>query len=117
MLEPITIVGSAHARKGDFASAIADFTKVIQLESNNVKAYYSRGLFCWVKDEVDRAIADFTKVIALDPDSADAYYYRGIAWLCLGEQEKARADLTAARNMGVELPSRGRRHVALTSPQ
>jgi tetratricopeptide (TPR) repeat protein len=55
--------GRAYQRKGQYDSAIADFTQFIQLgqlgpEAENV--FYSRGLTYYAKGDYDRAIADYS---------------------------------------------------------
>jgi tetratricopeptide (TPR) repeat protein len=71
--------GNAMYAKGDFDGAIADYTKAIELNPNNVDAYNNRGATKTTKDDLDRAIADYSKCIQLKPDDAKAYYNRGLA--------------------------------------
>ena len=59
--------GVASRNKVDFDSAIAEFTKAIQLDPKFARAYFARGLVYQDKGDTDRAIADFTRVIELDP--------------------------------------------------
>ena len=69
-----------HRAIGDHAAAIADFTKVIEVGSEDLqRPYYERGMSQVENGNYDAAIADFTKVIELDNYSAEAYYRRGLA--------------------------------------
>ena len=95
--------GLAWAQKRDFDKAIADFTKVIEIDPRDDIAYYNRG-FIWVqKKDYVMAIADFTKVIEIDPNLAIAYYSRGLAWKEKGNNEKADADYKKAIELDPEL--------------
>jgi tetratricopeptide (TPR) repeat protein len=57
-------------------AAIADFTRVIELQPTNSKAYDQRGLA--KEDCVADFQADFEKAIVLDPKNASAYLHRGL---------------------------------------
>ena len=51
---------ASHTRiKGDFDSAIAEYTEAIRLRPNLAWAYYNRGLAYEGKGELDRAKLDF----------------------------------------------------------
>ena len=54
--------------------------RAIELDPNDAKVYYNRGITYGKKGEFDRAIEDFTKAIDLNPNYADAYYNRGVAY-------------------------------------
>ncbi len=88
--------GNAKSDLGDYTGAIADYTKVIQLEPNDVVAYYNRGV---VKDKLGQhfaAIADYDTAIRLKPDYAGAYNNRGIVKDILGQYTAAIADYDTA---------------------
>ena len=99
--------------KEEYESAIADYTKAIELNPNYAIAYNNRGRAYGVKSEVDssasaklaviRAIKDYNPAIGLNPKLAPAYYNRGAAWLRLREWERAKSDLTVARDMGINI--------------
>src|SRR5262245_49416237 len=67
--------GNAYRNKGDFDRAIADYTKVIDLDIPAwvPVAYYFRGFSYRKKGDFDRAIADLNKAIELEPKSARNY--------------------------------------------
>ena len=72
--------------------AIADFTKVIQLDPQDVGAYNTRGIIYGTQEKLDLAFTDFTKAIQLNPQFADAYNDRGNAYGNLGNDSLAMAD-------------------------
>jgi tetratricopeptide (TPR) repeat protein len=87
---------------GDINSAISDFDRAIELDSENAFAYYKRAGVYLKKDDCDQAIADFDSAIEIDPEYALAYLFRGI---CLGEigwKELAIADLEKAIELGLK---------------
>lgn len=53
--------GNAKYRRGDLDGALADFTKAIDLKSNDADAYYSRALAKRPKGDHEGALADFRK--------------------------------------------------------
>jgi tetratricopeptide (TPR) repeat protein len=55
--------GNAHYQKGEYDLAIADYTKAIELNPNNVGVYYNRGLAYAGKGDLDRAITDYTRCL------------------------------------------------------
>jgi len=66
--------------RGNLAATIADFTKIIEVDSEDLpKRYYERGMAQLDNRNYDAAIADFTKAIELDNYYAEAYYNRGLA--------------------------------------
>src|SRR2546428_12695457 len=60
----------------NYDGAIADFTRVIELDPKFDLAYYNRGLARQAKGDLDGAIADSTPAIELDPKVALAYTNR-----------------------------------------
>ena len=83
-------------KNGDNYGAIVDFSKVIELNPNDVVAYKLRGISKKdLKDDYG-AIADYTKAIELEPNDADAYYYRGFSYNNVNRFNSAIADFTKA---------------------
>ena len=88
--------GNAFSNKGDFDSAIADYTQVIRLAPNIDVVYYNRGNAYNNKDDYDRAIADYDQAIRLNPNYADAYNNRGYAYHCKENYDRAIANYDQA---------------------
>jgi lipoprotein NlpI len=63
----------AYGEKGDFESAIGDFTKTIELKPDYPEAYYYRGISYANKDEVGPAMDDFQMATKLKPDFIAAH--------------------------------------------
>ncbi len=49
-----------------YQEAIADFTKVLELDSGNANAYFNRASTFDSQGEVAQAIADYTRALELD---------------------------------------------------
>ncbi len=82
---------------GKKKEAIVEFTKAIEIDPENVRAYLNRAMCYNETGQPKRAVADFSKAIELAP--ADAYPYDQRAFLyrtALNEPEKAAADTAAA---------------------
>jgi Tfp pilus assembly protein PilF len=61
--------GIARFQKGDFDGAIADFTKVIEMNGKDQEfCYYFRGMTYYRKGNSNQAIDDLSKAIAIKPD-------------------------------------------------
>jgi tetratricopeptide (TPR) repeat protein len=87
-----------YCSRGEFESAVQDYSEVIRLASRNERAtaYYERGSVCLSAGWYDRAIADFSEAIRRAPDFARAYRDRGVAHIEKGETQTGLADLTRA---------------------
>ncbi|GHV25305.1 hypothetical protein AGMMS4952_02740 [Spirochaetia bacterium] len=88
--------GNEYWIKGEYDSAIADFTQAISIIPNYALAYGNRGVAYGKKGEYDLAIADFTQAISIVPNYAMAHGNRGIAYWKKGDINRAIADFTRA---------------------
>lgn len=92
--------GITFGKKGEYDQAIADFTKALELEPNNIFAHRNRGLACLYKYDHDKAIDDFTKILDEqhhdDAEAAGVYLLRGFAYILKRDYGKAIADNTKA---------------------
>lgn len=98
--------GRAYLQLGKNNEAIADYTKVIQLQGSSATAaenlplvYHNRGLCYGLISKYALAIADLTKAIKLRPDYASAYKIRGIMYQKIGNQRSANADFATAEKL------------------
>lgn len=117
---------------GDFASAVADYTRVAALDPGNSHAYHNRGISHDKLGNWDAAIADFSRVLELDPvcsaacpvhplcarcigltravcgtmqSNANAYFNRGSTYDSSGMYDKAIADYTKALELDRQIIS------------
>ncbi|GHT18032.1 hypothetical protein FACS189429_3540 [Bacteroidia bacterium] len=82
--------------KGDFKSAIENYSKAIEINPNDAEAYYNRGLAKYALGDSQAAIDDYSKAIEINPNYADAYCNRGSAKDDLGDYQAAIDDYTKA---------------------
>jgi Tfp pilus assembly protein PilF len=71
--------------RGDFASAIKEYTEVVRLRPDLPEAYNNLGVAQKRKGELDHAAASFNRALALKPDHSAALSNRG--WV-FAEQNK-----------------------------
>jgi tetratricopeptide (TPR) repeat protein len=81
--------GSALAARRDFAAALVDLSKAIELSPNEPEYYFERANAYWANGQADLALADFDRVILLKNDFLAAYLPR--AELRLWKKDKAAA--------------------------
>ena len=72
-------------KQQEYQNAIGHYTKVIELNPDNVEAHYNRGKAHVNINEFPEAIQDFSEIITLDPGNAEAYYSRGSTYLNIKE--------------------------------
>ncbi|MGI9034796.1 MAG: TonB family protein [Pyrinomonadaceae bacterium] len=86
----------AHMVKGEYDSAVAAYSKVIEMNPKNASSYISRGLSYYNKKSYNLAVSDYNKGIELSPNESIAYFNRGGAYEKLGNNQKAVADYQKA---------------------
>ena len=59
--------GISHDRSGDFASAIKDFSKAIEVLPTKADFYHNRGFCHRKRADFSRAVVDYTAALAIDP--------------------------------------------------
>lgn len=94
--------GLSNYNQGNYEEAIDDFTKAINLNSNDPLAYYNRGLAYRELDKNSEAISDFSQTIRLDPEYTLAYYNLGLAHRAQDNPSDAVDDFTNALALGQE---------------
>jgi len=73
----------------DFDHAIADLSRLVELQPKEPRVHYNRGTTYFRKGDFDRAIADYDQALELDRGY-------GAAYLCRGDAYRAKGDLDAA---------------------
>ncbi|MDR1252494.1 MAG: tetratricopeptide repeat protein [Treponema sp.] len=88
--------GITFASRGEFESAIADYTEAIRLAPNLATAYLNRANAYYDQGDYDRSAADYTEAIRLDPHNAAGYANRANAYYHKEDYDRAIADYTQA---------------------
>lgn len=86
--------GRAHSARGNFAAALADFDKVIELKPGDGVVYAHRGLTYFKMGKYDLAIRDFDE--AIRRHACFCYGARGNANFRKGDYERAVRDYNLA---------------------
>jgi len=81
---------------GDYEEGIADFSKAIELDSQNPAIYLCRARAWRIHSRPKEAIEDCDKVLELDPTQAAARVTRGELLDSFGEYQRALADFREA---------------------
>ena len=91
------------AKEDENFKAIDDYTRAIELDPKDTKAYYNRGLAYSNLRQYQKAIDDYTRTIELDPKFATiAYYNRGTVYDELRQYQKAIDDCYQAGILHLE---------------
>jgi len=85
-----------------WTEAVADLTKVIELDGAMSLAWRLRGFARQQLKEMENAGKDFTKVVELAPGSADSYLYRASLRSMTGELEGALQDYNKVTELAAE---------------
>jgi tetratricopeptide (TPR) repeat protein len=88
--------GSAYLSKGDLGSAIADNSRVIEIDPAYATAYYNRGIAYEGTEQYDQAIADFSKAVEINPRHAGAFHARARIYLKTDQRMLALRDAERA---------------------
>jgi tetratricopeptide (TPR) repeat protein len=98
--EALALLESGKAKLGnkEYAAAIADLNRAIEIDRILAAAYYYRGTAKNISGDVEGCKADFSTLIEIDrtPINAEAYFNRGSAKAFLGNKEGALADFNKA---------------------
>ncbi|OVE77674.1 hypothetical protein BVX98_02110 [bacterium F11] len=96
--------GIAHQMEGEYAAAVAQFDKAIEMNPGYVEAYNNRGVNRFKLGDVDEAEADFSKVIEMDPNHFDGLYNRAFLYKKTERLDKALQDFSKAREISPNEP-------------
>jgi tetratricopeptide (TPR) repeat protein len=84
------------ARQGQYATAIAGLTRLIERNPDGAKDYNNRGLVYLQAGQPDAALADYNQALALDPKLASVYNNRANYYAATGQLTAAIADYEMA---------------------
>lgn len=85
-----------NAGKGEYALALPDYNKSLELKADNQVAYLNRGRTHLGLKSYDLSVKDFDKAVELNPKDTNAFMNRGLAYEKLGDAGKAIADYQKA---------------------
>jgi serine/threonine-protein kinase len=88
--------GQKHLASGKPQEAISSLTRVIQLDPENAKAFYTRGNIRMNLGDRQNAFKDYNEALRLDPDLTPAYVNRGSVRADLGDDQGAILDYSQA---------------------
>ncbi|HBI44211.1 MAG TPA: hypothetical protein DDY78_15365 [Planctomycetales bacterium] len=78
-------------------AAVADFTRAIELDSDNVKYHLNRGcILSHLLKRNSEAVCDFEKVLELEPTNAEAHQQCCLCLLIMGKPDRAWEHAAAA---------------------
>ncbi len=84
------------AGKGEFALALADYNKSLEMKGDNAVAYVNRGKAHYSLKSYDLSVKDFDRAVELNPKDSVAFLNRGVSYEKLGESRKAMGDYQKA---------------------
>lgn len=85
-------------------AAIADYTRAIEADPDNLAALEGRAHAHSAAGRHDLAAQDWGLVIASQPSESESYSQRGHSWLAAGQPNQALADFTRAVELEPEKP-------------
>lgn len=91
--------GEEFARKMNFDDAIGQFTRALELDPDNDKAYILRAMAYSKLSDYENASADFDRAIVFEEKDAELQYLSGAAYYQLSENEIALDRLNRAIDM------------------
>ena len=90
--------GMAYLSQAGYEEAIEDFTRAVELDATNFRAFNYRGLCRRMTGDYGMAIDDFTMSISINPYQSESYYSRALSWYELGDFARALDDAVSALN-------------------
>ena len=88
--------GITSAERGQYETAISNFTTACQRDPVFVEAYCNRALVYDAIGQLGRAISDFGKTVEIRPQFVPGFVERGLIHSRLGQHDQAVADFTKA---------------------
>jgi tetratricopeptide (TPR) repeat protein len=88
--------GEIYSLRGNYTKAIADFTKVLELDPKYPDGYFARGYSYHSSQKYDLAINDYSEAIRLKPEPTGELVNRGMIYSEIKEMAKSKADFNSA---------------------
>ena len=96
--------GMAYFAESDYENAIADFSRTLELDDDNWKAYYYRGVVKRLLGRHDEALCDFNAGLSVDGFQFDTLFARAQLYFERGEFERTLEDCVTALNVFPDSP-------------
>lgn len=95
--------GMAYEEKGDFDKAIADYRRVLELNTPDPsRTLSSRGLAYAKQNQLDKAFSDMNEALKYNPKNVEALNFRGNLFNLAGRKDEAVADYSRALELEPE---------------
>lgn len=94
--------GMAYFTRSEYLMAIDDFSRAIEFDARNPKAYYYRGVVHRVLSHYSQSLEDLNACLELDPYQFDPLYTRGQVYFQLGDFGGALQDIDRALSIQPE---------------
>jgi len=94
--------GMAYVAESNYSQALEDFSAALELDQENLKAYYYRGVVHYILQNYPQALEDFNRCLELNPCQYDPLYSRAQIYFCLGNYPQALVDCEQALNIKPE---------------
>ncbi len=78
--------------KGEFALALVDYNRSLEMKGDNPTAYVNRGKTHYTLKSYDLSVRDFDRALELNPKDSVAFLSRGVSYEKLGDSRKAMVD-------------------------
>ncbi len=113
-LKEALTAGNTHRKNGRFKEAASIYSKVLELDPNNLEALDGMGEIASVSDTPHAALPIYAKILHLDPENINALNNRGIHLMSMGDAEAsefsfrkllkiAPEDIDGLNNLGTNL--------------
>ena len=88
--------GNESLDAGNFEQAIHYYNKAIEIDPDNLAAFFMRGTAYFLSGDHGRAIAEYNYVISLRPDVAMGHIFRGLVYFDVNDFKDAYLDFNKA---------------------
>jgi tetratricopeptide (TPR) repeat protein len=88
--------GIASANKGQYVTAIANFTRALKRNPVYAEAYFNRGHVYIAIGQLGRGVSDFSKAVEIKQGFAEGYIDRGLIYADMNQYDQAISDLSKA---------------------
>ena len=100
---PYLARGAIYGKQGQYAKAIADFRRCLEIDPDIAEAHYNLGTIHIWQGQYDKAIHELTRCLRINPSIRSAYHNRGVAYKKMGREFSAAADFQRAKDPKLEM--------------